>query len=263
MHANTGEAKVTPSFDTSLAFFVPCSWQDEFEVLLFHHDFMYSDDVQEIIGTFSSTSPNEFVLSIVQLVEKIGSKIDRTDSYGLSILIGLCFRAFFDAVYPEVKLFFVNELHFDLIRALKDLTVGDIDPPRCCCPPNTRSDQLVADVFRHDPNYSLAVEQAEFISFFTNPLDILHHVYHALMEIEKATNVYSKGETSVLSFDVTFSLFLCVLLSSNIPELMRIAMFTDQYSPARGLCPDFEFALAKLSTASIHLQNRAQKQIDE
>ena len=81
---------------------------------MFHHDFIFSESVQHIIGTFSSTSPNEFVTQIVQLVEKIGAKIERNDSYGLSILIGLCFRAFFDAVYPEVKLFFVNELQFDL-----------------------------------------------------------------------------------------------------------------------------------------------------
>ena len=255
--------QILPSFDESLAFFVPVSYQDQFEQYLYHPDFIWSETVSTIIQTFSATPPIEFVNEIVKLVEKIGTKIERTDTYSLSILVGLCFRAFFDAVYPQVKLFFVPELSFDLIAAMKCTKLSDIDPPRQCCPPGAQDDQLICDIFRNDPNYSFAVEQVEFISFFTNPLDILHHIYHSLQEIEKATAVYNKGETSVLSFDATFGLFLCVILSSNIPELMRIAMFTEQFSPKQGLSPDFEFALAKLSTASVHLQNRAQSQMEK
>ena len=254
---------ILPSFDTGLAFFVPSSFQDQFEEFLYHPDLIWSESVANIIHTFSATPPIEFVNEIVKLVEKIGTKIERTDTYSLSILVGLCFRAFFDAVYPQVKLFFVPELSFDLIAAMKYTKLSDIDPPRQCCPPDAKDDQLICDIFRNDPNYSFAVEQVEFISFFTNPLDILHHIYHSIQEIEKATAVYNQGDSSVLSFDATFGLFLCVVLSSNIPELMRIAMFTEQFSPPQGLSPDFEFALAKLSTASVHLQNRAQRQMEK
>lgn len=252
---------IHPSFDPALAFFCPCPSQDEFEIILFHPDFLFSENVTHIVQTFPSISASEFLTEIVHLVEKICTKIERTDAYSLSVIVGLCFRALFDKVYQDVKLFWLPELSFDLIGTLKGTKVSDVDPPRNCCPPGIKDDQVVSEIFRKDPNFSLAVEQIEFISFFTNPLDILHHVFHSLREIERATQVYGGGATTMLSFDVTFGLFLCILLSADIPELMRIAMFVDQYTPSRGLCPDFEFALAKLSTASIHLQNRAQSQI--
>lgn len=253
---------VHPSFDPSLAFFCPHPIQDQFESLLFHPDVFCADQVTKILTQFSKISPTDFVFSIVKLVENIGKMLEKNDSYTLSALIGLCFRAFFDKVYPEIKLFSVPELSFDLILTLRDYTVGDIDPPRKCCPKMKDTDKI-RDIFKNDVHYSLAVEQAEFVSFFTNPLDILHHMYHSLAEIEKAAHIYGGNDSSMMSFDVTFGLTLCVLLSCDLPELMRIAMFTDQFTPEIGLCPDFEFARAKLSTASVHLQNKAQMKLSE
>lgn len=253
---------IHPSFDSSLAFFCPNPIQDSFEVLLFHPDIFCAEQVNKILTHFSKMSPTDFVFAIVKFVEFVGKTIDKTDSFSLSALIGLCFRAFFDRVYPEVKLFMVPELSFDLIATLHDFTVAEIEPPRACCPPLKDTDKI-RDIFKNDAHFSLAVEQAEFISFFTNPLDILHHMYHALCEIEKAAHVYGGNDSALMSFDVTFGLVLCVLLSADIPELMRIAMFTDQFTPETGLCPDFEFARAKLSTASVHLQNKAQQKMSQ
>ncbi|OHT03958.1 hypothetical protein TRFO_28684 [Tritrichomonas foetus] len=250
------------SVDPALNFFCPSPLQDEFESIVFSQNFGISPRICEIIENFDNLTPTELVKSIVNINSTIIHlhKLRKDDN--ISLIITFLFRMIFDEVYPKVKLFSVPELNFDLILKLNMLKIGDIDPPIDYCPPGTQDEMYPWNVFKNDPNYSLATEQLEFIMFFTNPLDILHHINAALQEIEKAAAIYSMKSEMMLPFDVTFGLFICCLLSSNVPEFMRIAAFTDQYAPTFGLCADFEFALAKLKTASIHMQNLAQKMIE-
>ena len=80
-----------------------------------------------------------------------------------------------------------------ILLKVHNLTVEVLQPPLDFCPP-MNDDDIPAEVFKRDPNYSLAVEQIEFIHFFTNPLDILHHVYYALHEIEMSAAIYRKRD---------------------------------------------------------------------
>lgn len=299
--------------DPSLNFFCPTCFQEDFEFIIFSPQFGVSDSLNQIIETdcFSRLTATELVQRIIKLNNLIiqTHKLKKEDN--IKLIITFLFRMIFNEVYPMIKLFFLPEFNFDLLLKLKDLTLKEIGVPLEYCPIEFSSEKSLNDsprnTFGHDPNYSLASVHIEFISFFTNPLDILHQLSAALHEIEKAAMIYkvqnftrekkkknelkSNSENQNLDsnnsnndiidsdfsavvaedglseflfpFDVTFALFISTILASDVPEFMRIAAFTDQYSPTFGLCASFEFALAKLKTVSIYMQNLAQQMIEK
>lgn len=314
--------------DPSLNFFCPTQLQDEFESILFSPNFSMLEKLNKIIeqNNFSQLTPQNLVTKIVKLNNFLIQfhKLKKEDH--VALLIPFLFRMIFDELYPYIKLYSLPELNFDLILKLQSLKISDLNPPLDYLPFLFHSDEIQhsppRSPFRNDSNYSLAIEQVEFISFYTNPLDILHHISAAICEIEKSATIYrqqtifrkarkrinsltknkikqfeiemqtrsfdtndknlheeeeSVDDNSdfvnflpanvevpemVFPFDVVFSLFVCTLLSADLPEFMRIALFADQYTPTHGLCASFEFALAKFNTASVHLQNLAQKMIE-
>ncbi|OHT01258.1 hypothetical protein TRFO_31968 [Tritrichomonas foetus] len=152
--------------------------------------------------------------------------------------------------------FDLAECQFDdfILQKIKNMTCDELQPPLHYCP-KMKGDDIPAYIFKKDPNYSLAVEQIEFIPFFTNPLDVLHHVHYALHEIEMSASIYRKDEPieEMLPFDVVFGLFTCVVLASDVPEFLRIASFANTYSPQFGLCAEFSFANTKLKSESLQI----------
>ena len=256
-------SKTKSSLDPALNFFCPTPYQDDFEFIVFSPQFLVADQLFNIIKNFDNLTPIDFIKAIVKINMNIIQihKIRKEDNS--SLIITFLFRLFFDETYHKIKLFQVPELNFNLIEKLNKITIADIGPPLDYCPPETSPSKTPTEVFSKDQNYALSIDHIEYISLFTNPLDILHHINAALQEIEKAATIYSQKDELMLPFDVTFGLFICCLLSSDVPDFMRIAAFTDTYSPTFGLCADFEFSLAKLKTASIHLQNLAQKIIEK
>lgn len=304
--------------DPSLNFFCPTCFQEEFEYIIFSPNFGVTDILYQIIDedNFNRLTPPDLVQKIIKLNNQIiqTHKLKKEDN--ITLIITFLFRMIFNEVYPMIKLFSLPEFNFDLLLKLKDLTLKEIGVPLEYCPVEFSSEECLNDsprnTFRNDQNYSLASVHIEFISFFTNPLDILHQLSAALHEIEKAAMIYkvqsatrekkkkneiksprSEDESSennnntqsdsnidaidtdfssvvtdglsefLFPFDVTFALFICTILASDVPEFMRIAAFTDRYSPTFGLCASFEFALAKLKTVSIYMQNLAQQMIEK
>ena len=311
--------------DSSLNFFCPTPLQENFESIIFSPQFGVSDYLNQIIDkeVFGKLTAPELIQRIIKLNNQIiqTHKLKKEDN--TTLIITFLFRMIFNEVYPMIKIFSLPEFNFDLLLKLKDLTLKEIGVPIEYCPIEFASEECMNDsprnTFRNDVNYSLASVHIEFISFFTNPLDILHQLSAALHEIEKAAMIYKvqnvkrekkkKNEnkssnindtsneinnsddsikkndddnnsaivdadfsTTVVEdglseflfpFDVTFALFISTILASDVPEFMRIAAFTDQYSPTFGLCASFEFALAKLKTVSIYMQNLAQQMIEK
>jgi hypothetical protein len=58
----------------------------------------------------------------------------------------------------------------------------------------------------------------------------------------------------VFPFEVTFGLFLGVLLSSHVHNWAMIAQFVEDYTPVSGLCPSFEFSKAKAVASLMQLR---------
>ncbi|KAK8894942.1 hypothetical protein M9Y10_023384 [Tritrichomonas musculus] len=186
-------------------------------------------------------------LKINNFKKNILENIDGTLSNG--------FKVYYN--YSKVSnsdLFSYESFDDQILLRVHNLTVKDLQPPLNYCP-QMNDDDLPSEVFKRDPNYSLAVEQIEFIHFFTNPLDILHHVYYSLHEIEMSAAIYKKDDLNeeMLPFDVVFGLFTCVVLASEVPEFLRIAAYTNVYAPQYGLCNEFEYAKTKLKSESVQL----------
>lgn len=251
--------------DPQLHFYPPTPIQDEFEDLIMRPEFFANNLITNLINHGPTLGHAELYKEIIKIVEEIIGRTKARNKKDATILLPLVVRCIFDEMYPKLKIFFVPELQFDLIFQLRYLTLSDLQVPKKYSPP-IKPDDIPAVIFRNDPYYFTAIEQLEFTPFFTNPLDILHHIYHSLNEIEKAAAYYYKGDPSeniMLAFDDTFSLFICTLVGSDLPEFMRIAAFTDSFAPTTGLCSYFEFALTKLKTASIHMQNMVQKMMTQ
>ena len=122
------------------------------------------------------------------------------------------------------------------------------------CPHDIDVSLKPRDVFRDDPLFGKAVNKFEEIIFYTNPFDIIASIMQTISLIEMAASGYDKDKTLVFPFEVTFGLFLAVVLSScafyNITELAR---FVDLYTPQSGMCPSFDYARAKILACATEL----------
>jgi hypothetical protein len=109
-------------------------------------------------------------------------------------------------------------------------------------------------VFRNDSWFKKAIECLEMVVFHTNGFDILACVEKTLVQIEKAAYHYNGGLTVVFPFEVTFGLFLGVVISSQIRHWGKIAGLVEAYTPAFGLCPSFEFSRAKVIASHVQMK---------
>jgi hypothetical protein len=245
--------------DVDLSFVPPSPIQASFERLIFLPNTGYFQKLNNLISSFTETKPQDFVQGIIDVADSIRTifQIQGNDCYAM--IVTLLFRAIFDEVYPLVDNFKSEIDYMDILAEISEVTVEELAPPLEYCPPMLPDDNPGL-VFREEPNFRRAIERMEQCAFFTNPLDIIHHVHLCLHEIEiaAARNRQSSGVSLLLSFDVTFGLFLCSLLGAEMPEYLRISEFTKMYAPGVGLSPAFSFALMKLKAATAYLTTMCQ-----
>lgn len=251
------------TIDQETQFFPPHPRQCDFEKLLFMPNFCCERKMAQLINSFSVTKPQDFLTQIIEFAELLASTFGVRDNTGFSVIVTMLIRAIFDEVYEHVDVFDVGVAYIDILAELRSLKAKDLAPPLEYCPPMT-DESNPGDVFRNDPHFSKAIRQIENAAFFTNPLDILNCIHLAFKEIEKCAAFFKRDSEAhaMLPFDVTFGLFLCCILGSNMPEYIRIAEFTKLYAPPFGLCPAFEFALTKIKATTAHLTKLCQAKVD-
>ena len=257
-------AKDQTAMDTETLFFPPHPRQCDFENLLFMPNFCCERKMTQLINSFSVTKPQDFLTKIIEFAELLASTFGVKDNLGFSVVVTMLIRTIFDEVYEHVDVFDVKVAYIDILAELRSLKVKDLAPPLEYCPPMD-DDSNPGVVFRNDPHFAKAIQQIENTAFFTNPLDILNCIHLAFKEIEKGAAFFQRDscEThAMLPFDVTFGLFLCCILGSDMPEYIRIAEFTKLYAPPFGLCPAFEFALTKIKATTAHLTRLCQAKVD-
>jgi hypothetical protein len=250
--------------DTELSFIAPSPIQATFERLIFLPNTGYFQKLNNLIATFRETKPQDFVQGIIDVADSIRTIFQIQGNECYAMIVTLLFRAIFDEVYPEVDNFKSEIDYMDILVEVSEVTVEELAPPLEYCPPMEPNDRP-GRIFRQEPNFRRAIDRIEQCAFFTNPLDIIHHVHLCLHEIEiaAARNRHSTGISLLLSFDVTFGLFLCSLLGAEMPEYLRISEFTKMYAPGTGLSPAFSFALMKLKAATAYLTTMCQDKANE
>jgi hypothetical protein len=145
------------------------------------------------------------------------------------------------------------------VKAVSDVTIGDLRVSLEFCPPGTDPGQRPRAVFRTDPHFGRAVHELEAVTVSPNPFDILHHVNTAVKATEAAATQYSGGKVVFLPFGVAFGLFFAVLLSADIPELGAVARFVQAYTPKSMLGAVLEYAKSALVAAAIHCRELAEE----
>ena len=270
--------------DPQTSYFPQHPLQTSFNRVLMTHLLPYRNDITDIINEFEGTDPSMFVDMIFEEVVQILNDLQFTEKRHDMALVLLLYRYIFDRVYKDNSLlnpslpldsnssaFYsqsstdssshenesVNEsktssrgsLDFDIIGRLRTLPISQLSLPKEYCPPICDETQSCASLFRKDPYFVKAVEALEMAQWHVNPFDILHCVEETIDYIEKAASAYATTPCTVFPFEVTFSLFMAVLLSTQIMNWGNIVDFVTKYTPQTGLAPKFEYARAKMEAS--------------
>jgi hypothetical protein len=229
--------------DARTSFYRHTPLQNTFERFFLSEKFWFRKGFGELVQAFPADDPPEFLASVFAFVVQCLTELRMNSKPNDASLVLLVIRALFDRVYDKNPFFMEPE--DDVVGRLADITLKELAPPAEFLPPFEDNTKVV-DLFRGDPLFSESIACIEMVVFQTNGFDILDCVEKALTQIERAAFHYNKGATIVFPFEVTFALFLGVVLSSQIRNWGNIANFVEAYTPVSGLCPAFEFSRAKV-----------------
>jgi hypothetical protein len=241
------------TMDPRTSFFPQTRLQPTFERLMMSEKLNFGENfdfVQAFVADDPAVFLQEFFRFTAACIANLGINRNPTEATFILLLI----RFVFDRVYDRNP-FFQGPAQ-NIIGCISKVTMRELSPPNEFLPP-FEEDGFVHDFFKNDPLFSVAVNELNRSMFQTNGLDILDCVEKAIRQIERAAFQYNNGETIVFPFEVTFALFLGVLIGSEIRNWEQIANFVEAYTPSTGMCPAFEFSRAKVLASLVQLQQMA------
>lgn len=240
------------TIDPDTSYMPPTTLQTSFDKLIMSSAFPYGKTFAEIIKGFNEIEPQVFVSCIFDIIESIIKFLNISKQFADSALSFLIYRFIFDEVYPKNKYFVDFKPDNEKIAILRQITNAELQLPLQFCPPIDLN-KTPAETFRYDEQFGKGVSKIEEMMMYNNPFDILAVAVQTISLIEKAATCYDAEKTLVFPFEVTFTLFIALVLGSSINNLTEIANFVDEYTPQSGLCPQFEYARAKLLASSVQL----------
>jgi hypothetical protein len=164
----------------------------------------------------------------------------------------MIYRIVFDSIFARSDICVPRN---NLLQSVADVPLRELKLASQFYPPGTDVRATPRAVFRPDPLYGLAVAQLESTCFYTNPFDILDSVHRAVRLSEAAATVYSGQNAPSFTFELSFVLFLAVLLASDVPELDAIAHFVDNYTPGQRIGPLLEHAKSDIVAGALYCQD--------
>ena len=250
---------VTNTIDVNTSYFPVSYLQTSFERLINHEYLPFKQVIEDIVKSFNVVSPADFTDNIFNLCVQIIKTLNLNKRYSDSAVSFLLYRYIFDEVYPVNGYLNKSDANVNPFPKVSEITNEELQLPLGFCPPDLDVSLKPRDVFRKDPYFSEAVSKYEEIEFFCNPFDIIAVIMQSINLIEKAASQYDKDKTLVFPFEVTFGLFLAVVLSSSsFYNISSIAKFVDLYTPQAGMCPAFDYARAKILACAAELEEMEQ-----
>lgn len=212
-----------------------------------------------LIHSYQELDIQLFMTSFYDVINKTLEFLKNPSVLHNAVTITYLFRFVFSQVYLYGnKYFFPIFITENILGKLSNVTIEELELQLDFCPTIDDLKLIPREVFRNDPHFSGAVVVMETIPYKTNPLDILDTVNNAILIIEESCTFYSKEPIQCLPFDVTFGLFLAILLSSDIPEFNSVVQFVDDCTPSSGLCSPLSYAKSNLIAAKCHLTEMLQ-----
>jgi hypothetical protein len=230
--------------------------QTHFERLVMSERLPFAAKIRELVAVFPPEDSLQFLDELFGMVIQALNKLGINKKPNDAALVLLMLRFVFDLVYEKNPYFL--DCTEDVVGQLGELTLGYLSPPTGFLPPYDPAAKVL-DFFRSDPLFSKAIEPLHYIAFYTNTFDILACVEQSLTFIERAAFHYNKGETLVFPFEVTFGLFLGIVIASGIKNWANVANFIDAFTPLSGLCPAFEFSKAKIVASLMQFRQMIQE----
>ena len=247
---------VALSVDEKTSFFPLHPLQTDFERLFMSKMLPFGDMFSELVADFPPVDSQLFLQNLFGLVVECLNSLGINHRPNDAALVLLLVRFIFDRLYATNE--YYKSDGDDIIGELKDVTLGYLKPQQEFCPPYEDS-MTVREFFRNDPKFSKAIRTLEAVVFQTNPFDILDCVEKSLTQIEAAASFYNGGQTYVFPFEVTFGLFLGVVMSCQIRNWVNISNFVEAYTPLSGLCPSFEFSRTKVVACLMQFQRMVEE----
>ena len=251
---------VTNTIDVNTSYFPMSPLQPSFERLIMSDLLPFNSQIQEIISSFAAANPSSFIDNILSLCIQIIKHLGITRRYSDSAVSYLLYRFIFDELYPTNPFFQNTDIFENPFPCLNEVTNEQLQLPLSFCPTNMDVSLRPRDVFRNDPYFGKAVNKFEEIIFYNNPFDIIASIMQTVSLIEQAASAYDTEKTLVFPFEVTFGLFLAVVLSScAYNNIVNLAKFVDLYTPQTGMCPNFDYARAKILACATELVEMEQE----
>jgi hypothetical protein len=217
----------------------------------------FAGRVQRLVADFPTDDSQRFLDGIFSLVIQALNMLGMNRKPNDGGLVLLLLRFVFDLV-DEKNPFLVNDGE-DILEKLSKMALEYLSPSADFLPLFDPS-QKVKEFFRNNPLFSKAIGPLDHIGFYTNTFVILYCVEKSLTFIERVAFHDNKGETLMFPFEVTFGLFLGVVIASGIKNWENIADFIESFTPLAGLCPAFEFSKAKIVASLMQFQQMMEDQ---
>ena len=239
--------------------FVPMSMlQTSFDKLIMSDLLPWKETFQQMFKNFNETEPADFINQLFDIVDNISKYLNIDNDSVDSALSFLIYRFVFDEVYPQRfcdyqnnNIILRNERNEIMHKQIKN---SELNLQLQYCP-SLDLNETPSETFKNDEYYKKAVDKFDEILFQTNPLDMLAVVVQVVSYIEEAASHYDNNQTRVFPFEVTFSLFMSVVLSSSIDDISSIAQFIEDYTPSTGLCPSFDYAKSNVLASAFEIEN--------
>ena len=251
--------------DPTTSFFPMSMIQTTFDKLIMSDIFPWKETLSSMIQSFNEIQPQDFIDSLFNVASQITEYLNITKEYSDSTLSFLLYRFIFDEIYPlkfaipDENNKNVSQTKFQILH--KEIKNSDLGLQLEFCPPLDLN-KTPSETFKNDNEFGKAVDLFDTILFQTNPLDMLAVVVQTIEQIEKSASFYESGKTLVFPFEVIFSLFNAVVLSSSVDDLSLLAQFIDDYTPLSGLCPSFDYAKANIIASATEIQRLMEDHID-
>ncbi|EAX87867.1 hypothetical protein TVAG_386280 [Trichomonas vaginalis G3] len=227
-------------------------YQERLNQLLFSNNFIFADQIRDIMNISLQKDPHVFSDEIVQLIKNISEEFEITDENEQNIILWTTFRSIFNAcIQSNPDYFFRNEEpHFR--PKSESITIDQIAVKKEFLPPHEDGDSVRVIVSK-SKKLTEAAEKINSSAYMTSPFDVMDRIYSALSDIK----VYAfdasteKNRDDASTFDCVFGLFLLVLHSCDLPNVEEVFSFVQNFSPITALTSQLEYANMTISAALV------------
>jgi hypothetical protein len=94
----------------------------------------------------------------------------------------------------------------------------------------------------------------------TNPIDAIFEIHEMIAYLEHTVSKH--GSSGMVPFEVAFGLYIGAVLASDVPNFEELAEFVDDFGPASGMCPEFEFTRTTTKAAFDYCKTLREKFIE-